>query len=863
MSRADQTPMMKQFHAAKAEHPDCVLFFRMGDFYELFHDDAVDVSKVLGLTLTSRSKGDDAIPMAGVPVRAVDGYLRKLVARGYRVAICDQVEDPKKAKDIVERKVVRVVTPGTLTEDDALDTATHNFVAAVAVERDRIGLAWADLSTGAFLLEDIDASRLDDELTRLEPAEVLVADATVHEGGATAKAVDGCGAKRTTALPDVRFGRDAGRRALVDHLGVRDLAGFGCDDLGPALGAGGALLGYLRDTQQSDLSHIHRIERYRDATTMFLDRSTRRALELTANAHDGGRDGTLVQVLDRTVTPMGARRLKEWLVAPLRAVDAIRHRQAAVTRFVDDRATAERVRELLGGVHDVERLAGRLGVGRANARDLVALARSLAPVGALADALASAAESTPFVSDAHARLDPCPEVQTAILDAIVDEPPVLMTDGGLLREGYDAELDELRRIGSEGKDYLERYREREAEACGIPNLKIGFNRVFGYYLEITNAHADRAPAHFTRKQTLKNAERYITPELKEYESKVLNAEERIKEIEYQHVLRIRDEVAAHVRRILETAAAIADIDAVGAFADVAVRRAYVRPTIDESRKMAVTGGRHPVLEVKLGAGEFVANDLAIDGGGERLVVLTGPNMAGKSTFIRQAALHVVMAQAGGYVPAERATIGVVDRVFTRVGASDDLSRGRSTFMVEMTEVANILNNATDRSLLVLDEVGRGTSTYDGVSIAWAVAEHLATAVKARTLFATHYHELTDLPERIDGVKNMNVSVREWGDDVVFLHRIVAGGCDRSYGVHVARLAGVPDSVLARARSILESLQAHAGAPASPADAPAAAVQPSLFGDEDDPVIRALREAQLDGMTPLDALNFLADLKSKL
>jgi len=868
MSNAAQTTMMKQYHAARAEHPDCILFFRMGDFFEMFYDDAVLVSRELGLTLTSRSKGEDAIPMAGVPVRSMEGYLRKLVARGHRVALCDQVEDPREAKDIVDRRVVRVITPGTLTEDTALEESEPNFLTAVAPGRRGVGLAWADVSTGIFELEEVPPDRLSDELTRLQPAELLVPEELERENAAIHTVVRASEARTVTPLPGWKFGRDGGFQVLADHLKVNDLAGFGCDDLGPALGAGGALLHYLKETQQADLSHINAISRFRDSDTMFLDRATRRALELTTNARDGGRDGTLLQVLDRTQTPMGARRLKAWVTAPLRRLEAIHERQEGVATLVESAGVRECVRSGLTGVHDLERLVGRLGCGRAGARDLVALASSLVPVPGLMDGLEEAAKAVPYLLNIHARLDPCPEVTDLVGRALVDSPPAILTEGGLIREGYDGDLDKLHTVGSEGKGYLHRYQAEEAERTGISNLKVGFNRVFGYYIEITHTHSDRVPDNYVRKQTLKNAERYITPELKEYEARVLNAEERIKDIEYRLFMEVRGEVERHVTRIQTCAGALADLDAAASLAEVAVIRRYVRPEVNRGLRLEVEGGRHPVLEAGMAGGEFVPNDLDLDGKGDRLAILTGPNMSGKSTYIRQAALHALMAQAGAYVSADRAVIGLVDRVFTRVGASDDLSRGLSTFMVEMTEVANILNNATDRSLLILDEVGRGTSTYDGVSIAWAVAEHLATRLRSRTLFATHYHELTALAERLEGVRNYNVSVREWGEQVVFLHRIVPGGSDRSYGLHVARLAGVPGGVIDRARVILEILQGKAERrEALPGlgggDEAAAPRQLSLFDPEGDPVIQALREADVNRMTPLEALELLARLKDQL
>jgi DNA mismatch repair protein MutS len=863
--------MMEQYARAKSEAPDALLFFRMGDFYELFHEDAKEAARLLGLTLTSRSK-EPEIPMAGVPVRSLDGYLAKLLALGRRAAICEQIQDPREAKGIVERALVRVVTPGTLTEDNALDRDRPNFLAAISPGARSVGLAWVDVSTGAFFVQDVSPARLVDALARIDPAEVLAPESWMDGDGPVTARLSDVLLRGPVAHPDWTFERGAGRRALLEQLGTQSLDGFGCESLGPALGAAGAILDYLRQTQRTALDHVRRIHRHRDEDHLLLDRVTRASLELTETLRDRTREGSLLWVLDRTRTALGARRLRSWLLEPLRDLERIRERQDGVAELVDHSLTREAVGRGLEPVRDVERIVGRVSVGRANARDLVALRASLRALPGLRTLL------EPTVSTILGRLrsgiDPFEDLTDRLDRALVDDPPPGLKEGGIIREGWSEELDELRSLRREGRAWIADFQRREIERTGIANLKVGFNRVFGYHIEVTHANTAAVPEDYQRRQTLKNAERYVTPELKEYESKVLTADERAQDLEYDLFLAVRDAVAACLDRLLSTAAALSRLDAIASLAAVAAERGYARPEVDDSLEIRIEDSRHPVVErIQQASGEgFVANDVDLDGD-RRVLVITGPNMAGKSTYIRQAALLVLMAQAGSFVPARSARIGVVDRIFARVGASDELTRGKSTFMVEMTETANILNNATERSLVILDEVGRGTSTYDGVSLAWAVTEHIARHVRCRTLFATHYHEITELAGLVAGVHNVSVAVREWGDEIVFLRRIVEGATDRSYGIHVARLAGIPGSVIERARIILHGLEegTHAmeedlkrrgiGAVAGPEDA-----QLALFAappPAPDPLREAIRELDPDRMTPIDALLELKDLRSRI
>ncbi len=860
------TPMMRQFQAAKQEAPEALLFFRMGDFYEMFGEDAVIASRELGITLTSRSKGEDAMPMAGVPVRAMDGYLLRLVNKGFKVAICEQMQDPRDAKGIVERAIVRVVSAGTLTEEEALDARANNYLASLAVANARVGIAWVDLSTGKLCASEATLGRAADELARIGPAELLCATTLAERAPQLAEEVERSLGPRRTEREEWRFERGAMARALQRQFKVATLEGFGIEDDSPIVAAAGALIEYLEETQKSACSHVRRIELIDSNEFLALDRATRSCLELVVTQRDARRDGTVLDMLDTTVTPMGGRMLREWLLSPLRKVDAILLRQRGVAEFVESPFVRSDVRELLSGVLDIERLVAKLSTGRVNARDLVGLAASLELVPGLCAKLANVYSK--ILGDLLSALDPLEDVAARIRATLVDAPPMGLREGGLVRSGCNAELDELRQISGAGKTWMARFQAEEVARTGMTNLKIGFNSVFGYFIEVPHGQTSRVPEQYIRKQTVKNAERYITPELKEFETKVLKSEELAFDLEYKLFGELRDEVARHVGRILDTAGALAMIDVLSALAQRAAESRYCAPEIDAGEVIRIKDGRHPVIERTLQGETFVPNDSLIDRGDRRITILTGPNMAGKSTYIRQTALIVLLAQIGSFVPAREAKIGIVDRIFTRVGSSDDIARHQSTFMVEMVEVANILNNATARSLIVLDEVGRGTSTFDGLALAWAIVEHLFHTVGARAMFATHYHQLTALSETLDGVCNQSVAVREWEDQIIFLHKIVEGGTDRSYGIHVARLAGVPVELLERAKQILADLESDAeglgpriGARETAASTPVAGrAQLSLFEAPPSRVETALKKLDPDRLTPIDALLALRELK---
>ncbi len=864
-AEATLSPVMRQYARAKSENPEALLFFRMGDFYELFFDDAKEASRLLEITLTARG---DGIPMAGVPVRAVGGYLRRLVAMGRRIAICEQMEDPKFAKGIVERAVVRVVTPGTLTDEGDLDGARNNYLLAALPGREAIGLAWVDVSTGEFRLADVTIDALADELARIEPAEVLVARSFVEARPDVAKLLLEAAPGRIHDVPEWRFDEDGARRDLCAHYGVGDLGGYGLDGAGPSLGAAGAVFHYLSETQKTALPHLAPPRLHRAQDHLVLDRTTLRCLEIVANTRDGGRDGTLLSVVDRTRTSMGARLLRAWLTAPMTDLAAILARQDAVEELARSALVRGEVRDRLGDVQDMERLCARVATSRASPRDLVALARSLAQVPLVREALAGA-ESAGLAA-ARDRAEPLADLRDEIERTIREDAPIATQDGGIVRAGRSPELDEIRGLSGDAKRYLAELQAREIERTGIASLRVGYTSNFGYAIEVTHAQSAKVPADYQRRQTLKNVERYVTPELKEYEAKVISADERSRALEEEIFLACRAAAAREIPRLQATAAALAEIDAVAALAETAASRGWTRPLVDDSGVLFVKQGRHPVLEQQSGAEPFVPNDADLDADAARAIVLTGPNMAGKSTYIRHVALIAILAHTGSFVPAESARIGLVDRVFARVGASDDLSRGRSTFMVEMMETANILHHATRRSLVVLDEVGRGTSTYDGVALAWAITEHLATETRCRTLFATHYHELTELPssgpELGRAVRNCRVAVREWGDRVVFLRRIEEGGTDRSYGIHVARLAGLPPAVIERARGVLADFESAGGpraaAPGALPVEPREARQLSLFAAPPDPVLAELRALDVDRLQPVEALVLLARWKSE-
>jgi DNA mismatch repair protein MutS len=791
--------MMQQYHDAKALHPGMIVLFRNGDFYELFEDDAELGSKVLGLTLTKR---DGSIPMAGVPVHRLEHYLGLLLRAGHRVAVCEQMEEPDPKKKIIHREVNRVVTPGTVTEDTLLDPrAPNHLVAVVAGKGNTFGVAWVDLSSGSFAATDVLAGRLGDELARLNAAELLFPELAA---AAVTVAAGNFLPKTRSARPDWTFDPTTAVAALRSHFQVATLTGFGFDDTQPCLVAAGAVVIYLQETLRASLAHIRRLKPHRPEALLTLDEVTRRSLELTRTLRDAQREGSLLSILDRTVTPMGARMLHDSLLAPLTDLDAINARLDAVGELLKDHALRGSLRELLETCADIQRLTARASTARASPPDLVKIAVTLRTLPKFKAKLTG--RRSALLASLEQRLELCPDLRDLLDRALKDEVPFSPKDGGVIKEGFSPELDELRKLASEGKNWIARYQAQEITRTAIASLKVGYNEIDGYYLEVTNANLTRVPENYKHKKTLKNAIRYATTELREYEEKVLSAQEKSQALELQLFLQVRDQVAAQTPRLLSTADVLAAVDFLAALAELAAARNYVRPVLVEEPVLDIRDGRHPVLEHILPPGTFVPNDAAFGPDAGTFWLITGPNMSGKSTFIRQVALLTLMAHVGSFVPAKAATVGVTDRIFTRVGASDELSRGQSTFMVEMTEAANILNNATARSLVILDEIGRGTSTYDGVSLAWAITEYLHDVVGGRSLFATHYHELAQLAGSLPRLRNYNVEVRELDREVIFLHKIAAGNADKSYGIHVARLAGVPEPVLTRAEAVLGSLE---------------------------------------------------------
>ena len=850
MSKAESggTPLMQQYHEIKARHPGSILFFRMGDFYEMFFEDAQVGAKVLNITLTSRG---DGVPLAGVPVKAAAEYLRQFIAAGHRVAICEQVEDPKLAKGIVKRAVIETITPGAVLEESCLPGVRNNFLVAALPPG---GVAAIDLSTGEFLLETVEERELAEAVARLAPAELVVPNTT------ELRLEDGV---LRTPREAWEFDVELARTELARRFQLASLDGLGLgSDDAPAIGAAGALLRYVAELQPAGIPHLHRPTVRRSARHLWIDEMTRRNLELVEPLRLGARGTTLLEVLDTTSTPMGARLLRRFVLSPLREPEAIRERLDAVEVLVQDGRGRARVREALGGVRDLERLAGRAAAGRATPRELGALRDSFRLLPDVLEALTGIAERdrSTALGGVLEDLDPLADLAEELGAALSDRPPAVLADGDVIRAGFDAELDELRDLRDGGKQYIATLQQRERDRTGIPSLKVGYNKVFGYFLEITHAHADKVPADYERRQTLAGAERYVTPELKEYEAKVLGAEEKIGVRESLLFTQLRDAVGRAAVRVQRTAGALARLDVWASLADTAVLQRYVRPQVHEGRSLTLRQCRHPVIERLMAREAFIPNDVRFDPA-ERVLLVTGPNMAGKSTILRQIGLCVILAQLGSFVPAEAAEIGVVDRLFTRVGASDNLARGQSTFMVEMSETSAILHNASAQSLVLLDEIGRGTSTYDGVAIAWAVTEHLHDQVGCRTMFATHYHELMQLPEALQHARNLNVAVRESGDSVVFLHRLEAGGTDRSYGIHVAQLAGLPKAVVRRAKEVLKTLEGeHRMVPGTPPDDNDPS-QLALFGEaRPHPVVEALKELDLDRLTPLEALNRLAELK---
>ncbi|MCC7034010.1 MAG: DNA mismatch repair protein MutS [Acidobacteria bacterium] len=867
---------MRQYFEAKRQYRHALVFFRMGDFYEMFYEDALVAARALDLTLTSRSKdaSGTAVPMCGVPYHAADGYITRLVKKGYRVAICEQVEDPKKAKGVVRREVVRVVSPGTLADASYLDAREPAFLMALAPtsvaggRAGEYGVALLDLSTGEFDVAEYTGAEglqaLRDEIAVLHPREIIVA------GGSDVKGAMPEIARLAIPVTEVdgwHFDLETARQTLMDQLRVASLDGFGLERRQAAVAAAGALVRHLRDTQKAELAHVRGVRVKHTADALLIDPTTLKHLEVVASA-DGSRQGSLLHEIDRTVTPMGGRLLRAWLLRPLVVLERIRDRLDAVEELASRATERAKVREAFKGIQDLERLVSRIALSTAGPRDLAALRASLAAVPRVALLLEGC--EAPLVRSLRGELDDLSDVRGWIDETIADEPPALARDGGFVRDGVDAELDELRHISRSGKQVIAEMEEQERARTGIASLKVRFNRVFGYYIEVSKANLHAVPADYLRKQTIAGGERFITPALKAYEEKVLGADERILARELAIFEALRARVAAESPRVLDTARAVAALDVLAGLAETASVANYAKPHVSDGDELVATDVRHPVVE-RLAGGAFVANDVRLDTTTHQLVIITGPNMGGKSTYLRQVALLCLLAQTGSFVPAREAKIGIIDRLFARVGASDNIARGQSTFMVEMQETAQILNGATSRSLVVLDEIGRGTATFDGLSIAWAVAEYLAKHGPSRpkTVFATHYHELTDLADAFTGVVNMHVAAREWKDDIVFLHKILPGRSDRSYGIQVARLAGLPAPVIARARDILHALEqdelSRGGRPAISGQRPAPQEQLGLFQSTspvEERLRDRLREVDINRTTPLDALQLLQELKTE-
>jgi len=866
------TPAMRQYLDIKEKYKDCILFFRMGDFYEMFFEDATTASKILDITLTSRNKDkEDSVPLCGVPYHAASTYLAKLIGAGLKVAVCEQVEDPKESRGVVKREVVRVVSPGLVVDTDTLDAGKNNYLAGWVVDGDRFGIAFVDISTGEFRVTEGDAKEeFAAEMASLEFREAVVREDD-KDTAVTRMLVDGMTQCRINYLDGNCFDYEDSLKLLHEHFHGGATEGVDFEKNRAMTRAAGAVLRYVRETQRQELDHINRIRWYHPENYLVIDDTARRNLELFSTIQDMKKEGSLFHVLDQTVTAMGGRRLRWWMKYPLVKPDEIRERLAAVSELKEAHHTREKVRGLLAEVYDLERLGSRVSMGVASGRDLVALRKSLCVVPDIRTAIGGGESS--LISTLAEGLDDLEDIVGLVERAIVDDPPLTIREGYLIKKGFDSELDELVSMSMDGKRWIALLEAKERSETGITNLKVGYNSVFGYYIEVTKANAHLVPENYIRKQTLVNAERYINEELKRYETTVLNAEEKRKSREFELFVAVRAQIAHEIQRIQKTASSIADLDTLVSLAEIAEQYNYCRPIITDDDRIEIKDGRHPVVEKMHLADGFVPNDTILDCGSNRFLIITGPNMAGKSTYIRQTALIVMMAQMGGFVPAAAALIGVVDRIFTRVGAGDSLARGQSTFMVEMTEVAAILKSATRRSLILLDEVGRGTSTFDGLSIAWAVSEYIhdSQRIGARTLFATHYHELIDLARTAEGVKNYSIAVKEWGERIIFLRKIVQGGTNRSYGIQVARLAGVPEAVVTRAREVLENLEKgeldDVGLPkiagGKVSDRRKNAGQLNLFTNEKDRVIRDLRELDADNLTPLEALTRISLWQERL
>ena len=871
------SPMMAEYVKTKQQYKDCILFYRLGDFYEMFFEDALTVTKELEITLTGKDCGlEERAPMCGVPFHAAETYINRLIEKGYKVAICEQVEDPKKAKGLVKREVIRVVTPGTTLDAASLDESKNNYLMSIVSMEDHFGCAIADISTGDCFLTEVDKpQKLLDEINKFVPAEIICNDAFFMSGVDTDDLKNRLGIC-VFPLDAWYFDDSLCKRTLKEHFHVNTLEGLGIQDYDCGVIASGALFLYLQETQKSALSHMAGIRPYAAEKYMLIDSSSRRNLELVETLREKNKRGSLLWVLDKTKTAMGARPLRSYVAQPLIAAQEINRRLEALEELNKSPMLRDEIREYLNPIYDLERLISRISYQSANPRDLIAFASSLEMLPHIRQILKDF--KTPLLTELYEDMDSLEDIASLIKSAIVDEPPLAQKDGGIIREGYHEDVDKFRRSRTDGKKWLTELEAREKERTGIKNLKIKYNRVFGYSLEVTNSFKELVPENYIRKQTLTNAERYITQELKDLEDLILGAEDKLYALEYELFCEVRDKVGAEVVRIQKTAKAVAALDVFASLALVAQRNNYVRPKINEGGVLDIKNGRHPVVEQMIEHDMFIANDTYLDNQKKRVSIITGPNMAGKSTYMRQTALIVLMAQIGSFVPADKANIGIVDRIFTRVGASDDLASGQSTFMVEMTEVANILRNATAKSLLILDEIGRGTSTFDGLAIAWAVIEHISDTklCGAKTLFATHYHELTELEGKISGVNNYCIAVKEKGDDIVFLRKIVKGGADKSYGIQVAKLAGVPDSVIRRAKELVEELS-DADITAAVKDLTSASkkkqkivydqvdmAQMSLFDTvQDNDIVEEIRNLDMSHLTPMEAMNILYNLQNKI
>ena len=878
---AELTPMMQKYMETKEQYKDCILFYRLGDFYEMFFDDALVASKELEITLTGKSCGlEERAPMCGIPYHAVEGYLSKLVSRGYKVAICEQVEDPKLAKGLVKREVIRVVTPGTNLNVQSLEAGKNNYLLSIAYTPDGIGISAADVTTGDYYVTEVeDLKKLNDELMKYEPSEIICNEAFLVSGFDVNDLKSRLHIS-VNALESHMFDDDGCRRILMKHFKVNTLIGLGVEEFPTGLLAAGALLQYLYDTQKTDLEHFTHIYPYLTSKYMLLDSSTRRNLELTETLREKQKRGSLLWVLDKTKTAMGARLLRNYIEQPLIEKDEMEKRLDAIQELNQDSISRDEIREYLNPIYDLERLLSKVTYKTANPRDLIAFRNSLQMLPPIKTVLSAFEKEE--LTKIREQIDGLEDIYQLIDEAIIDEPPLSIREGGMIKDQFDETIDRLRSAKHDGKQWLAQLEEEDRERTGIKNLKIKYNKVFGYYFEVTNSYKNLVPEDYIRKQTLANAERYTTPRLKELEDTILNAEDKLQTLEYDVFCRIRDTIAQELVRIQNTAKAIAKLDVYASLSLVSERNHYVRPKLNEKGVIDIKDGRHPVVEQMITNDMFIANDTYLDNGSHCISVITGPNMAGKSTYMRQTALIVLMAQIGCFVPARTANIGIVDRIFTRVGASDDLASGQSTFMVEMNEVANILRNATSKSLLILDEIGRGTSTFDGLSIAWAVIEHISNRklLGAKTLFATHYHELTELEGKMNNVNNYCIAVKECGDDIVFLRKIVKGGADKSYGIQVAKLAGVPDMVIDRAKEIVEQLSDNditekvqniaidnkndGKAKKQPKYDEVDLAQMSLFDTvTDEDILKELMEIEVTTLTPLDALNTLYRLQNKL